>query len=50
MKNSDTIKKAFLDKSFAQRYNFIITKLDQFLRLQVIDSKDSSAGSITYSA
>jgi hypothetical protein len=50
MKNSSTTRKIFLDKSFAQKYNLIITKLDQPLRLQVIDGRDSSAGSITYSA
>jgi hypothetical protein len=50
MKNSGTIGEVFFDESFAQRYNLIITKLDQFLQLQVVDSRDSSAGSITYSA
>jgi hypothetical protein len=50
MKNSGIIGETFLDEFFAQRYNLIITKLDQFLRLQVINSRDSSAGSITYSA
>jgi hypothetical protein len=50
IKDSGTIRKAFLDESFAQRYNLIITKLDQFLQLRVVDSRDFSAGSITYSA
>jgi hypothetical protein len=50
MKNNSTIRKTFLNKSFAQKYNFIITKLDQFLWLRVINNRDSSASSITYSA
>jgi hypothetical protein len=31
MKNSGTIGEAFLNESFAQKYNLIITKLDQSL-------------------
>jgi hypothetical protein len=50
MKDNGTIKKVFFDKFFAQKYNLIITKLDQLLRLRVINNKDFSAGSITYSA
>jgi hypothetical protein len=50
MKNSSTTREAFLDESFAQKYNLIITKLDQPLRLRVVNGRDSSAGSITYSA
>jgi hypothetical protein len=50
MKDSSATGEAFLDESFAQKYNLTITKLDQFLRLRVIDGRDSSAGSITYSA
>jgi hypothetical protein len=50
MKNNSIIRKIFFNESFAQKYNLIITKLDQFLRLQIIDGRDSSAGSITYSA
>jgi hypothetical protein len=50
MKDNGIIGKTFLDEFFAQKYNLIITKLDQPLRLRVINSKDSSAGSITYSA
>jgi hypothetical protein len=50
MKNNGATGEAFLNKSFAQKYNLIITKLDQLLQLRVINSRDSSAGSITYSA
>jgi hypothetical protein len=50
IKNNNTTKEIFLDESFAQKYNLIITKLDQFLQLQVIDGRDFSAGNITYSA
>jgi hypothetical protein len=50
IKNNSTIRKVFFDKSFAQKYNLIIIKLDQFLQLQVINSRDFSAGNITYSA
>jgi hypothetical protein len=50
IKDNSIIKETFLNKSFAQRYNLIITKLDQPLRLRVIDNKDSSAGNITHSA
>jgi hypothetical protein len=50
MKNNSTIGEAFLNESFAQRYNLIITKLDQFLRLRVVNSRDSSTDSITYNA
>jgi hypothetical protein len=50
IKNNSTIREVFFDKSFAQKYNLIIIKLDQFLQLQVINSRDFSAGNITYSA
>jgi hypothetical protein len=50
MKDNNTTGEAFLNKSFAQKYNLIITKLDQPLRLRVINGRDFSAGSITYSA
>jgi hypothetical protein len=50
MKDNNTIGEMFFDKSFAQKYNLIITKLDQPLRLRVINSRDSSTSSITYSA
>jgi hypothetical protein len=50
IKNSSAIGEIFLNESFAQKYNLTITKLDQSLRLQVIDSRDSSAGNITYNA
>jgi hypothetical protein len=50
MKDNSTIGETFLDEFFAQRYNLIITKLDQFLQLRVINGRDSSTGSITYSA
>jgi hypothetical protein len=50
MKNNNIIREIFLDESFAQKYNLIITKLDQPLRLRVVNSRDSSASSITYSA
>jgi hypothetical protein len=47
IKNSSTAGETFLDEFFAQRYNLIITKLDQLLRLQIINSRDSFAGNIT---
>jgi hypothetical protein len=50
IKDNSTTGEAFFNESFAQKYNLIITKLDQFLRLRVINSRDSSAGNITYSA
>jgi RNase H-like domain found in reverse transcriptase/Reverse transcriptase (RNA-dependent DNA polymerase)/Retroviral aspartyl protease len=50
MKDSGATGEAFLDESFAQRYNLTMTKLDQPLRLRVVDGRDSSAGSITHSA
>jgi hypothetical protein len=48
IKDSSTTREIFLNESFAQKYNLIITKLDQPLRLQVVNGKDSSAGSITH--
>jgi hypothetical protein len=50
MKDNSITGEVFLDEFFAQRYNLTITKLDQPLRLRIIDGRDSSAGSITYSA
>jgi hypothetical protein len=50
MKDNSTTGEAFLNESFMQKYNLTITKLDQFLRLRVVDSRNSSTGSITYSA
>jgi hypothetical protein len=50
IKDNNTIGEVFFNESFAQRYNLIITKLDQSLRLRVVDNRDFFAGSITYSA
>jgi hypothetical protein len=50
MEDTGTTADRFLDNMFAQNQNIPLTSLDKPLRLKVIDSRDSSAGAITYYA
>jgi hypothetical protein len=50
MEDTSTIVDRFLDNMFAQNQNIPLTPFNKSLYLKVIDSKDFSAGAITYYA
>jgi hypothetical protein len=48
MEDTSTIADRFLDNIFAQNQNIPLTLLDKFLRLKIINNKNSSTGAIIY--
>jgi hypothetical protein len=48
MENISIIADRFLDNMFAQNQNILLTFFDKFLRLKIIDNRDSSASAIIY--
>jgi hypothetical protein len=48
MEDTSAIVNRFLNNTFAQNQNILLTPLDKFLHLKIIDSRDSSTGAIIY--